>query len=229
MRRWISLIKKISLAHLLLVEIIVGVLGNMASLFLFVHLTENILEKEVIFYDQIISRFIYTFRTPLLTAIMKVITAIGDAPIALLLSVLVIIFLIIKKHQNEFLILALSFITGGVVNFLLKMIFRLPRPQIAPLIIKDDFTYPSGHAMNNLVFYGLLVFFVFRFTRHKKLSLMVGMLAALWIGLIGFSRVYLGVHYPSDIIGGYLAGFWILLTALLVDKTIYLYQEARKH
>lgn len=220
-----ALIKKIPLPHLILTEIAVGLLANLGAFFVFVSLTQNILQKETVLYDHFISEIIYSFRTPLLTTAMKTVTTIGNMPIGLLLSVLVIALLLIKKHKTELVIFASSLIAGSFLNFLMKLIFRRSRPQLSPLMTPKDFSYPSGHAMDNTILYVLLVFLFFRFTRNKKLSLIFGILSAFWVGLIGFSRVYLGVHYPSDIIGGFLAGFWVIVTALLIDKTISLRRQ----
>lgn len=227
MKKFLSIVNKTSLTRLLFIEIVVGLIVNIIVLLLFFYLTHDVLEKETLFYDKTISNLIYSFRTPILTIIMSTITNITDVPAGLFLSLLVVV-LLFKKHKKESLIFSISLIIGCVLNYFLKIFFKLPRPSIAPLEILSDFTYPSGHAMNNLVLYGLLAFYAFHFTKNKSLSVVIGFIAAIWIFLIGLSRIYLGAHYPSDILAGYLVGFWWLITVLLVDKTISFSKEVKR-
>ena len=227
LKQFLRLTKEVSFAQLLFIEIVFGLFWNIVSLYLFSHLTKNVLEKGTIAYDQFISAFIYSFRSPLMTKIMFFFTNLGNTFTVIILAVLIILFLIIRNHKNEAFLFSLALIIGGLLSFLLKIIFQQPRPQISPLLNLRDHAYPSGHAMNNLVLYGLLAFFIFRFTRNKKLSLIAIIMAVFLIGLIGFSRIYLGVHYPSDVLAGYLAGFWLLVTILLVDKTLTFRRELK--
>lgn len=227
MKKFLSIVNKTSLTRILFIEIAAGLILNVAFLLLFIFLTQDVLEKEVLFYDQAISSVIYSFRTPLLTTVMSTITNLTDIPAGIILSLLVVL-LLIRKHKKEALIFSLSPMIGGILNYILKIIFHLPRPNISPLEALNDFTYPSGHAMNNLVLYGLLAFYTFHFTKNKPLSILSMFVAVIWIGLIGFSRIYLGVHYFSDVMAGYFVGFWWLITVLLVDKTISLSKEVKR-
>lgn len=227
MKKFLSIVNKTSLTRLLFIEIVVGLIVNIIILLLFFYLTHDVLEKETLFYDKTISNLIYSFRTPILTTIMSTITNITDVPAGLVLSLL-IVSLLFKKHKKESLIFSLSLIIGCVLNYFLKIFFKLSRPSIAPLEVLSDFTYPSGHAMNNLVLYGLLAFYSFHFTRNKSLSVVIGFIAAIWIFLIGLSRIYLGAHYPSDVLAGYLVGFWWFLTVLIIDKTVSFSKEVKR-
>ncbi|MCL5090511.1 MAG: phosphatase PAP2 family protein [Patescibacteria group bacterium] len=216
-----KLIKKLSLSKLIFLEIILGFIGILLTFGLFAALTEDVLRKETLFYDQLITEAIYSLRTPLLTKIMILVTTTGGNTFFIGISLTVILFLL-NKHKTEAVIFAWTIVIGVAMNFFLKLLFHRPRPILAPLLSTNDFSYPSGHAMNSLIIYGFLVFLFFRFTRNKKLTTFVGILAAIWVLVIGFSRIYLGVHFPTDILGGYLAGAWILFTALVIEKTLFL-------
>lgn len=219
--------RKTSLSRLLFIEVVVGLIVSIVVLFLFFFLTNGVVRGETHFYDQSISNYVFSLRTPMLTTVMTAVSNITDTPAGLILSSSIVL-LLIKKHKKESLIFSLAIIIGCVLSYLLKIYFRIPRPDIAPLETLSDFTYPSGHAMNNLVLYGLLTFYVFHFTKNKPLSIFIGITFTLWILLIGLSRVYLGVHYPSDVLAGYFVGSWWLVTVLLIDKTLSLRQEAKK-
>jgi undecaprenyl-diphosphatase len=227
MKKFLLLVNKTSLTRLLFIKIVVGLIVNFIVLFSFFFLTHDVLEKETLFYDKTISNFVYSFRVPILTTVMSTITNITDMPAGLVLSLLVVL-LLFKKHKKESLIFSLSLIIGCVLNYLLKIFFKLPRPNIAPLEVLSDFTYPSGHAMNNLVLYGLLAFYAFHFTKNKSLSIVIGFIALVWIFLIGLSRIYLGAHYPSDVLAGYFVGFWWFITILIIDKTISFSKEIKR-
>jgi undecaprenyl-diphosphatase len=221
-----SLIKKTPLIKLLTFEIAIGLLVSVISLILFIFLTDIVLDKEVLSSDLLISGYIYTLRTPFLTTIMYAVSFLGSVPPGIILTLTVVVILY-KKHKKEALIFALSLVLGMLLNYLLKILFHLPRPDISPLQKLNDNSYPSGHAMNNLILYGLLAVYTYHFTRNRLIGIIVTVISLIWIGLIGFSRIYLGVHYPSDIIAGYLMGFWILTTVILIDTTISFRMETK--
>ena len=111
-----------------------------------------------------------------------------------------------------------------MINTALKTFIARERPSQSPLVIENTYSFPSNHAMNATIFFGLISYFSFHFFRKKSLSVMISLLSILLIILIGFSRIYLGVHYFSDVMAGYFAGFWWFVTVLLVDHTLKFYK-----
>jgi len=204
---------------LIFIEVILGLVFSFTSLAVFIEFSTNVFQKETFIFDNKVSLFIYSLRTPLLTEFMIFITNLGGANL-LFPTALVIIFLIWRKHKNEALLFSLVSFMGFALNNLLKLLTQRIRPLISPLINQSTYSFPSGHAMNNFIFYALLSFFVFRFTRQKKMSIITVCISLVMVLLIGLSRIYLGVHYPTDVIAGYIAGFWVFVTALLIEKTI---------
>ncbi|WP_275899696.1 phosphatase PAP2 family protein [Bacillus piscicola] len=139
-------------------------------------------------------------------------------------STLLILFGKVKRGV----VLAVAVGGGGLANYLIKSLYERARPEINPLIEITGFSFPSGHAMNVILLYGTLAVFSCR----MQLSLMVKSLlvsaCALLILLIGVSRVFLGVHYPSDILAGFLAGgAW--LTAVLFAASFFNKREKVKN
>lgn len=204
---------------LLVLEMAVGVLTSLILGLLFAKWSTKLAEGDMWIYDQVISRAIYSFRTPPLTSMMIFVTGLGAGFTLKVMSVATIFFAW-KRHRKEALLFIIVLLMGLAINIGLKNIAKRPRPEIAPLVAETSYSYPSGHAMNSMVFYSMVAFFVYHFTRSKKWSLVFYAMSCGLIGLIGFSRVYLGVHYPSDVVAGWVIGGWWLAMALAMEKTM---------
>ena len=107
-----------------------------------------------------------------------------------------------------------------VITAILKHLNQRPRPFDNPLISLFDYSFPSGHAMTSFVFYFTISYFVYHFTKNKLITFITFVASVILISLIGISRIYLGVHYPSDVIAGYLGGLCWFSSIMLVDKTL---------
>lgn len=114
-------------------------------------------------------------------------------------------------------VLAVSAILGPLV---LKNIFAIERPTINQLIAPGGFGYPSGHSMNAATFFTACAIVVLRYCKNKALRIGFTAVAVICILLVGLSRIYLGVHTLTDVIGGYSAGIAVICTALLIEKRI---------
>jgi undecaprenyl-diphosphatase len=149
-------------------------------------------------FDQTIIEAVQSQEAPYITSIMKFFTEIGSTKIVVILCLFIIFFLYKVLHHRLELLLFIGVVVGSpILNLLLKEIFQRARPDLHRLIEIGGYSFLSGHAMNAFTVYGsgriLLLFF-----------------SSFFIIMIGISRIYLGVHYPSDIIGGYFAsGFWL--------------------
>lgn len=203
-------------------EIVLGIVFSLLSLFLFFKIIFEVLTKDIVYIDNLVLNFIYSFRDPFLTQIMHFVSFLGGEFTLLLTAVIVVIFAF-KKHKKEAAFFAFTVFTGYVLNNIIKYSLKIPRPNIDPLSHVGSYGFPSGHAMNSLIFYGLLAYFIFHFTKNRGSSVLVAIFLIIIVLLIGFSRLYLGVHHPSDVIGGFIAGFWWLSTAILIDKTLVFY------
>ena len=179
------------------------------------------------YIDNLVLNFIYSSREPFLTNIMHFVSFLGGE-FTLFSSTLITTILVFKKRKKEAVFFALVVLFGHIFNNVLKQVLKIPRPDIDPIDISGSYSFPSGHAMNSFIFYGLLAYFIFHFTRNRRLSVLVATFSIIVILLIGFSRLYLGVHYPSDVIGGFILGFWWLTTAILIDKS-WTYYKLVKH
>jgi undecaprenyl-diphosphatase len=211
---------------LIFIEIIIGGAVSVASFLVFVKVAREVLEKEGLHLDTQISHAIYSIRTPWLTDIMKGLSFIGGE-FLFYAALVIIFFLLIKKYKREAVVFASAILIGYFLNNLIKFLLKVPRPDIDPIAYANFYSFPSGHAMNSFIFFASVSYLVFHFTRKNTLSLLACGFSIVMVLLIGFSRVYLGVHYPSDIIAGYIAGFWWFITVIVLDKTLHFYRLFR--
>ena len=149
-----------------------------------------------------------------LTPIVKVITHIGGAKIVLVLTLLAII--LIKGLKNKLFLLTGIVGTAGL-NVVLKHIVQRERPNINRLIPEKGYSFPSGHSMMSMAFYGMLIFLIFKYVKNTALKWTLIVILTILLSTIGITRIYLGVHYPSDVIGG----FVVSLTYLFILTEIY--------
>lgn len=143
--------------------------------------------------------------SPLTTSIVKIITHIGDSPI--IISFCLLLIIIPKSRKTIALPVSLTVILSSFLNIALKNIFARERPNILRLINETNYSFPSGHAMINASLYTILILLIFRFIKNKSLKITLSAVCLVLVIAIGYSRVYLGVHYAGDVIGGWLIGF----------------------
>lgn len=215
------------LAFILFLEIVFCVLLSLAALFIFLKMGNEVLEKEVFSIDVWLTNYIYSFRNPFVTAIMMYFTFLGSPLFLFSLSIIGALF-VFTKRKKDAVIYSVILYSVVILNLILKFTFQRPRPHHLPLIYEDSFSFPSGHAMNSFVFYTALSYFILRETKNVTTTIFVSTISLIIILCIGLSRIYLGVHYPSDVIAGYTAGFIWFISAILFEKTIIL-ERLYKH
>ena len=143
--------------------------------------------------------------SPALTRLVKGITHLGDAGTVIIFCLA--LFVIPKSRRTIALPVAVSVLVSTGLNQVLKRIFARERPDILRLIVETSFSFPSGHAMTNSAMYTMLILLIFRYVQSPGKRLLLSLPCLLLILAIGLSRVYLGVHYAGDILGGWLLGF----------------------
>lgn len=186
---------------------------------LFGKLAEDLIYQELTVFDSVISKFIAGFNTPETTQFMKLITTLGSTKILIPATFLAIFMLNNRKKNKWDSIMMLVALGGGLLlNQLLKWVFQRPRPSIARLVEVGGYSFPSGHAMVSIAFYGFLAYLFWSNIRRTNLRYLVTFSMAILIALIGISRIYLGVHYPSDVLAGFAAGgFWLTSCILTLE------------
>lgn len=135
------------------------------------------------------------------TAVMIFISYLGSAITLITLSIAFIMLLKNKKNAS-YIVLNLTLVF--LLNRILKVIVARPRPSILRLVVEDGYSFPSGHAMVSMGFYGFLIYLIWMNIKNKKVKYPLVIFLSLLILFIGISRIYLGVHYFTDVIGGFI-------------------------
>lgn len=182
---------------------------------LFLALAEDVFNNEIMKGDIIGYKFISSYLiNNKLTPIMKIITWFGSAVPLLLITLLLILFI---KNKKVGFTVGINLVIITILNQTLKAILQRSRPS--EYIIKETgYSFPSGHSMVSMAFYGYLIYLIYNNIKNKYLRTILILILSLLIFLIGLSRIYLGVHYVSDVI----AGFVISIAYLIIfTKIIY--------
>ena len=166
----------------------------------------------VLSYDSlVIDTKVYSFiadniMSDWITSVLKVITELGGVAFIVLAGVLIFMFC---KKIRWFVTFDLVGVT--LINQVIKHIVRRPRPNVLRLVEEDGYSFPSGHSMVSMAFYGIVIYLVYKNVSNKYLKWLLITLLSLLILSIGFSRIYVGVHYFTDVAGGFLLGLAYLI------------------
>ncbi|MHB9024433.1 MAG: phosphatase PAP2 family protein [Armatimonadota bacterium] len=187
-----------------------------AAIQTFFELADELIEKELDQYDHVIRAVVLPLRTPLIENVSLVLSDIVLLPYVLILVLPFLIFLLIRRHWKTAFILAMAPLATTVLVYLLKILFHRDRP-IDRIIPESGASFPSGHAAGSTVLYGILAYVCWRFLLRKGWQrVLVIILAALLIIGTGLARVFLGVHYPTDVLAGWATGTFILFGTIFI-------------
>ena len=177
--------------------------------------------------DTLLNTKLQLLWNPLLNNIMIFITRIADTIPLIILSVILLAILIYKKRLYHSLLLASALIIGEIFKQTIKFLIQRARPENA-LIHAEGFSFPSGHATTAIIFFSLLIYFFKDNIKNKLLKNLFIAANITLILLIGFSRIYLGVHWLSDVIAVFCLGlFLVIFLSLISDRLGNLYKEKK--
>ena len=181
---------------------------------IFLELALDVFQKEIMTKDVLGYKFISTYIiSDFITPIAKVITQMGGAIALISITIALLLFL---KNKKIGIAIAINLIVSTVLNLLLKNIVQRPRPTEYRMISETGYSFPSGHSMVSMAFYGFLIYVIYKQVENKKIKWGLIIALSILIATIGISRIYLGVHYTSDV----LAGFTISVSYLVVYTSI---------
>ena len=187
-------------------------------LIIVIMMLEDIFENEQLTLDMVVYRLvILNLRSEPLTVIMKVITNLSSAYVLIAITIGILLFV---KNKKVGLCVASNLVITTLLNQLLKYIIQRPRPDGYRLIAESGYSFPSGHSMVSMAFYGLIIYLIWKMVKNKKIKYISCGILGLLIPMIGFSRIYLGVHYASDVIGGFAISIVYLLLFTNIARSV---------
>lgn len=184
---------------------------------IFLAIAEDVFEQEIFEFDSVVYNFLVNNRNEALNNFFKIITQFGSALVLIIITILCVIFIRDKKYK---ILVPANLLTIAIINIVLKNFFLRPRPNELRLIEETGYSFPSGHAMASTAFYGLLIYIVHEKVENKILRNTICIMLGLLILLISISRIYVGVHYTSDVIAGtcFSIAYLILITRLIKSQ-----------
>lgn len=198
--------------------ICVAAIAGFAAIFYFVS------SGNACLFDDVIREFFYDLRDPALTPFVKLITYLGNYQTIVILC---LVLLIIKPLRVVY---GISVSTGAVfvtvLNKSIKHAVHRPRPSdVMHLVNEGGFSFPSGHSITSMFVYGLLIYLVRKNVKNRKIADLLTIVFAVPLILIGPSRIYLGVHYPTDVLAGWCLGAAVVVIWIKLIRKFY---EERK-
>jgi membrane-associated phospholipid phosphatase len=208
--------------------LVIGLLTAAAALVLFTWLGREILEGEVLAFDERVRTLAHDLASPRLTTLMRAASLYGGPAVLVPAGLVAAVAFLVKRWRRGALLVVVTLAGAGLLNWLLKFSFARVRPaSFFDYPLPGSPSFPSGHALYAVsVFGGLAVLLTAR-VRNLPLQLAIWFVAISLILLVGFSRVYLGVHYPSDVFAGYAIGtIWV--TAVAVGDRLVRHRRRRR-
>lgn len=205
--------------------LLASLVASIASIFLFAWLAETVFHGGMVRFDALIRGWVHGFASPPMTTAMVTISHIGAEVLVAVFATALVLFLV-RRWNRAAVWLATSMAGALVLDLSLKHGFHRARPVPFFGIAPHSYSFPSGHALFSFCIYGVLAGLLARRMKSNLLAALVWTAAALLIAAIGLSRIYLGVHYPTDVLAGYLAGaIWV--TALIAADRYHKHRRAK--
>lgn len=188
---------------------------------LFLAFAEDVFTKEIMQGDVIGYKFVSNYIiSDKLTPIIKIVTNFGGA---IILGLITILILILIKNKKMGLSVLINLCSVTVLNLVLKSILQRPRPNEYRIINETGYSFPSGHSMISMAFYGFIIYLIYKNIKNKYLKWISIILLSILILMIGFSRIYLGVHYVSDVLAGFLFSISYLIVYIkIINKCLFI-------
>ncbi|MGP4060864.1 phosphatase PAP2 family protein [Halobacillus sp. H74] len=215
-------ISDLSKASLILILAGFAIIGG--AVYFFTELAADVLEKEKFFIDRTAADFVKSISTPWLDTAWGWITELGSVLVLTIASVAVLIYLFFFSPYSRWVAIYFMVNMIGISSLtkLLKITFERKRPEVLAEHDGTGFSFPSGHSTGSIVFYGFIIYLFVISPLKKQWKWLINITLGSLILLIGLSRVYLGVHYFTDIAAGFLFGLaWLFVCIVALEITIW--------
>jgi undecaprenyl-diphosphatase len=201
------------LLKLISLSLLLGMATAIAALVFFGWLADEVLEGETRHFDDVTRAAVHTLASPALTSAMRGISFLGSTLFLTVATIMACAWFALRKWGREAKLFALTMIGASLLNTTLKLTFQRPRPvPFFNLTAPETYSFPSGHALASCCFFAGLAAILSGRIKSRRTRTIVWIAAATMFLLIGLSRIYLGVHYTTDVIAGFAAALiWILV------------------
>lgn len=211
--------KFIATLALLSVELIIILILFVLSLFAFFYITNDIFALKDTGLDTNMFLAVQPYISEANTAFMRFISIFGSHNFLLPANILLAVYFLLKKHRWYSIKVPVVSLGSFLVMSTLKLFFSRPRPDNPVYEAARGFSYPSGHAMSAITFFGLLIYLVWHHVKNLLMRWLLIILCIVFILLVGFSRIYLRVHYTSDVLAGFAMGvIWLVISLWVIRK-----------
>lgn len=205
-------------------HVVLGLIAAILFTVVFARLLDFVKDNgsDVTPFDRDLLYWMYHHRAPALTQAATVLAHMGSPPVVVgMAAVAAIVGLVWRRVRGAAWTLPIAVIGAGIIIQGVKLFIQRPRPSFfAPLLHEAGFSFPSGHSLIAMVVYGLLGYFALHLFRNEAARLAVRIVTVLAVFLIGVSRVYVGVHYPTDVLAGWTAGVPWLVACLALHEVL---------
>ena len=200
------------------VSLLVGLLGVGSLLWVLAEFHEEIAEPFLMSLDLHLQSVVHGYASPGLTRLMLGLTWIGSPTVLFVAAALIALWLWWRRLHRDAVTFVTAMLGTSILIATLKLYFHRMRPDVPWALAEEhSFSFPSGHSILAVVLYGILVYLRFQHLHHTWQRVAISLIAAGLVLGIGLSRIYLGVHYPSDVAAGYLVGCAWLTMVILVE------------
>jgi len=198
-----------------------GFVVCLAGVIAFGLLADEMGEGDTARFDAFVRDSVHSFATPILTQLAIFLSFVGDWPFLTILGLAIFGFLLYIQWKREAVIFLITNVGELTLNLSLKLIYQRSRPEpLFEYAVPNSYSFPSGHALGSFCFFGILAWIVAANVKSTMGKIEIYVTAALLILSIGLSRIYLGVHYPSDVLAGYLVASVWTLTVIFADRSL---------
>jgi len=201
--------------------LLAGLVCAAGALIFLATLADEIAEGDAARFDDSVRDGIHGFATPAVTFAMRGVTILGGPLVLFSLSLVVGVGFFVKKNYRAMMLLIATIVGSSLLNEVLKASFHRTRPlPFFDITAPNSYSFPSGHALMSFCFYSSMAALISARSKSRAVRVTVWALALLLIAAIGISRIYLGVHYPSDVVAGFAAAFIWVMFIVIVDRAI---------
>lgn len=199
-----------------------GLMIAVATLFFFGWIANEVAKGDTANFDDAVRNYIHSFASPALTNLMHIASFLGSTIFLIIFGTIIVVFFLFLKRRRPAAIFAITTVGSGILISTLKLLFKRSRPEpFFDAILPASFSFPSGHSLGALCFYLALAAIITVRIENRVAQIATWLAAVLIVLLIGISRIYLGVHFPSDVIAGYAVGLIWVVTIAVGDRLIH--------